>query len=163
MNPSEYETLVAQIAQKFAKRWAGQRLETKCGRSCLVEGASGFEHQIDVVLSWPETVSLIECKRWRSSVGVEKVLAFHSRILDIEKIEKRTVHGVMATTKGYQSGALRLLKHYGIDSFLVKSANDFVLQYKGHAGVGIQGVSASAQVGKVVAKVSSPKRARAAT
>ena len=130
MSPAEYEQIVSQIAQSLYKRVEGIAPEVKYGKKNLWQGKSGHEHQIDVSARGPSDLILVECKRWTSSVPVEKVLAFFGRVNDIAPTFAGEIHAVIVTTKSFQPGAEKVAKCYNIDLQIVHSASKFVFEYK---------------------------------
>jgi restriction system protein len=68
---------------------------------------------------------LVECKHYSSSVSVDNVEEFHSKLDDIGAHK-----GIMVTTKGYQDGAVKTAKGRGIAlALLTKEPQRGELQY----------------------------------
>lgn len=135
MSPSQYGKFVSEIAERITSKLEDSAPSVKYGLKCKVMGKSGYEHQIDVRLDWPSTLSLIECKKLKLTdkkrkVTAEQVLAFESRLRDIRKVEQRKVHRFIATTNGFQSGAVKLLKYFNIDRLFVTSPKEIAAWYK---------------------------------
>ena len=67
---------------------------------------------------------VIECKDYSSSISIEKIDAFVSKISDIPGLK-----GIFATKVGYQEGAQNKAKHHGIGLFIIRKPqnNDWTL------------------------------------
>ncbi len=78
-----------------------------------LKGKSGCEHQIDVY--WEYEIAdnkhkvAIECKNYKSSIPKGKVQEFQGVLADLNN-----VNGIMVSSKGFQSGAKKYAKEYGI-------------------------------------------------
>ncbi len=127
----EYEKIVTDIFKSVFERVEGvEPTQVRYGSENKRIGKSSYEHQIDVSIEHQQNLYLVECKCWKNSVYVEKILAFYARILDIASIFEGQTHGVIVTTKGFNSGVRTLADHYGIDLLIVQSANQFAFKYK---------------------------------
>ena len=155
MNSAAYEELVASIA-KHVFEAVDELDETDIGYGSKnrISGASGYHHQIDVSVPGISDLYLIECKCWAKPIPVEAVLAFFGRIQDINSSEHRVVHGTVATTVGFQPGAEKVAKHFGIHLVKIKSEFSFALYFKGSIWNGLTGAESPAQGGQVTVKIS---------
>lgn len=155
--PEEYEKIVCEIVQSIFQIAQGNNLlDVKQGTSNLWEGDSGYRHQIDVSASNPDNLLLVECKCWNKRIPVETVLAFYGRLADISPRSKVQVHGIIATTAGFQKGAEAVARHFGVDLCLVKSAHEFGMRYKDQFAIGVHD-SARATESVTVEIVGSPE------
>lgn len=152
MDSTDYEKVVAEIAKSLVRQVEGRDdPPIGWGPTNKIQGASGHKHQIDVSYNDPAgNLFLVECKYWNSLVEAGGVLTFLGRIVDIKKARpSATVLGAMATTIGYQSGALLIANYWRIDPQLVRSPDDFGMKYKTLFVQGIVGQSAGNRVGEL--------------
>ncbi len=112
MNPNhEYERLTQEIYQQLVNLDVVRSTTVK--HNVKLEGRSGQKHQIDVY--WEYEIAgnkhkvAIECKNYNSLVPIGKVRDFKGVLDDLNG-----VNGVMVTKVGYQEGAMRFAKEYGI-------------------------------------------------
>lgn len=114
MTSSEYEELVAGIAQEFSNNPLDSKDWTiKFGRVNRLRGFSSYKHQIDVLLECDTDIILIECKMWTNKISVSEYLVLLGRVLDIKKINpNKRVRGALVTTKGWQVGVKTLNSAY---------------------------------------------------
>ncbi|NOT61213.1 MAG: hypothetical protein HOP19_13420 [Acidobacteria bacterium] len=81
------------------------------------KGKSGQEHEIDVSyelnVGMLNLLFVVECKEYARKVGVDDVMAFSYRIQDIGAHK-----GVLVTTKGFQSGAVKVAESQGMALFI---------------------------------------------
>jgi hypothetical protein len=88
-----------------------------------LKGASGVEHQID--LFWTFTRGgvaykvAIECKDYNKNVSKEKVMSFHSLLMDIGN-----THGIYVSKLGFQKGAHEYADRYGIELKEIRHPTD---------------------------------------
>lgn len=161
LSPDDFEQVVSGIV-------AGIRLSGSAshgyalgsGRSNRIEGASGYAHQIDVSLSAPSRVFLLECKRYNCRVGVEAVLVLAARASDILEKHQReerqcVVVPILVTTKGATRHALKLATHFGVRVEVVVSAAHYGLKLGHIAAVGL--LSALHMTDRVEAEVAPGK------
>jgi len=131
LTSEEYERITSQIVSSIYQRVEGIDPEqVRYGRNNKYMGISGYKHQIDVSLQGAENLLLVECKCWRSTVGVDIVLVFLGRVHDISQNFNGKIHSVIVTTKGFQSGAQKVAEYYKITLAEVRSADEFVIRYK---------------------------------
>src|ERR1039457_2799083 len=105
----KYERFVAETYESLVSK--------KLGRLFLHHAypgkRSGHSHDIDgsieLTITGLSILILIECKHYKSRVGVSEVLEFAERISDIGAHK-----GVMVTTLGFQPGAYRIAAGRGI-------------------------------------------------
>lgn len=134
MTWSEYEQLVGELVQEIYKHVEGvtsEQIKVGKGRSNRLPGVSGQLHQIDVSVTGPQVLFLVECKYWNKSVPVEAVLTFFARIHDISPTFHDQTHGAIVTNVEFDKGVKKFAKYYNIDLCLVQSAHEFALKYKG--------------------------------
>lgn len=78
-----------------------------------MEGKSGCRHQLDVYFEYETDGQkhrlAIECKNYNKRVPKEKVCAFKGVLLDLDSVD-----GIMVSKKGFQRGAKKYAKEYGI-------------------------------------------------
>lgn len=100
----EYELLVKSLVSQQLSELPAQ-LGVKVSHDLLLQGMSGFSHQIDVAFEYTllgsKILGIIECKNYKRAVSVEDLLAFKSRVDDL-----RANHALFVTTVGFQSGAV---------------------------------------------------------
>lgn len=84
---------------------------------------NGRQRQFDVLwdyeLGGVTYKTIIECKDYNSSISIEKVDALIGKLIDFPG-----VRGIIATTKGYQSGAKEKAKRHNIELLCVREQND---------------------------------------
>lgn len=102
-NPEEYENFVSQVVSALV---GFQVFE---GRA-YVGRISGRNIKVDVsfvlsIAGGADVLVLVECKHYKSKVPVDDVEEFHSKIDDIGAQK-----GILITTIGFQSGALKAAK-----------------------------------------------------
>lgn len=119
----EYEQLAATLAESFAELFG---IDTKrCDHNVVMPGR-GTDNQIDVV--WEGLIDghrhrvVIECKHHKRRVEQRLLHSFRSVLSDIADDVPTT--GVFVTTQGYQSGAHRLAKTYGISILELRQPTD---------------------------------------
>lgn len=109
-NGEEYELFVQDIYKIL--NCADGLKDVVVQHDVKIEGVSR-EHQIDVY--WQFTCGTVtyrvavECKDYKNPVTAEKIEAFRATLLDIGDI-----HGIFAARNGFQSGAQKVAKTYGI-------------------------------------------------
>lgn len=116
MNPGEYEQMISVISQEITNdtKLRDTGIE-QFGKKNLWLGASGFPHQIDVSIHNHTDILLIECKCWGNVIRAIEFLTFLGRLIDIKdnpKNQNLNVRGAIVTTKGWQSGVEKLVRHY---------------------------------------------------
>lgn len=112
LSPEEYENVVATLVETLDSIFSGK---VRKGRTNLVRGASGFEHQIDVSIDTPKGLVLMECKRLKRHVGVSHALTLAARRLDIQQANpKRPVFASMVSMQEVQVGALKVADHFDV-------------------------------------------------
>lgn len=98
----EFETLIAALQ----KQTAGDATVLHNQR---VKGRSGRMRQIDIMISQKvglySVTIVIECKRQRRPVGIEKVEAFVTKLRDVAASQ-----GVMISNTGFDAGAQAIAK-----------------------------------------------------
>lgn len=109
-NGEEYELFVQDIYKIL--NCADGLKDVVVQHDVKIEGVSR-EHQIDVY--WQFTCGTVtyrvavECKDYKNPVTAEKIEAFRATLLDIGDI-----HGIFTARNGFQSGAQKVAKTYGI-------------------------------------------------
>lgn len=93
-----------------------------------IEGESGAKHQIDIHLTSsknPEYHLLCECKCYSQAIEKSLACSFVTVINDIRKSHKEwKIIPVFASDKGYNSGALKILKKYKISALDLEDVSD---------------------------------------
>ncbi|MCL1887106.1 MAG: restriction endonuclease [Betaproteobacteria bacterium] len=83
----------------------------------------GVSRQFDVLWEYEQAgirhKTIIECKDYSSSVSIDKVDALCGKLVDFPG-----VRGIIATTKGYQSGAKEKAKNNNIELLCIREQND---------------------------------------
>ena len=137
----EYEQRVARVVSKLRRQVPGLESDAvRSGRDSRIPGASGYRHQIDVSVSTPQCLLLVECKRWRRKVGLNAVLAFYARLVDIEKAmgnHNRNIVAAIATASGFTRGALQLAEHFAVERWHVHNEDEFVCRIMDVIGLGL--------------------------
>ncbi len=130
MNAADYENLVAEIAQdicQVAPELYGSSITS--GRNNRIQGASGFRHQIDVSVTFQNTLYLIECKQWKKRIGAQEVLVLKGRQTDIQaNYPHQAVYAVLISVYGASRQAKQLAQYFGIKIETAKSPAAFGLQ-----------------------------------
>lgn len=89
-----------------------------------LKGLSDLEHQIDVYFEYEDDLGkkrcVIECKNYSSLVPLGKVRDFFGVIHDLGN----DVVGIMVSKEGFQSGAQKYAKKYGIKLFKLNKVSD---------------------------------------
>ena len=112
---AEYEEFVRSTYQTLVDRQLGT---VQAGR--LFTGRkTGHAHQIDVSIELRiadlSLTVLVECKHYKSKVGIADLLEFAQRIDDIGAHK-----GVLVSTVGFQEGAIRVADAHGIALVITK-------------------------------------------
>lgn len=132
MKSHEYENLVKQLMTNLVERVDGlPACAVNYGRKNLVQGASGYKHQIDVSIQIPNEIHLIECKSWKKKVTPDALLTLAARLHDIRAANPvRIVKGALVTSTGYGHGVIPLAKFFAITLQQASSPQEFVLNYR---------------------------------
>ena len=159
MTPDEYENVVADIVSGIcqnAPELDGFRLGS--GRSNRLSGASGYKHQIDVSLSGDNAIYLIECKRWKTKIGVEEVMVLAARATDIvQGTNGVPIQAILASKVGVTRGAKTLAEYFNIQLEVVRSAHEFGMRIGRNVRVGV--ASKLMVTDSITATVYPPERA----
>lgn len=112
MDPNiEYERFTQEIYQQLVSLDVVRT--TKVRHNVKLEGRSGQKHQIDVYWEYEIAGSkqrvAIECKNYNTVVPIGKVRDFKGVLDDLNG-----VNGIMVTKVGYQDGAKKYAREYGI-------------------------------------------------
>ena len=126
MNPNtEFEQFTQRIYQKLVNNDVLK--PTIVQHNVKLKGKSGCEHQIDVY--WEYEIAgnkhcvAIECKNYDSLVPIGKVRDFQSVLSDLNN-----VNGMMISKKGFQEGAKKFAKEYGMAlKVLTKPVEDEII------------------------------------
>jgi hypothetical protein len=150
-----YERLVGRLVDEIRKRvpdltTSGLRI----GGKCHIEGASGFSHQIDVVVESPSHIVLVECKHWTKKIRAQEVLVLKGRQADIQDANPGCrVEAFFATKLGATQDAGVLARYFGFDLGVVSSEKEFALRVGRHLSVGVSdGLRASDSAEAVVGR-----------
>lgn len=127
---AEYEQLVSEIAKGICMSVPELHgLVPGSGRKNRILGASGYLHQIDVSLREMGHIFLIECKRWKKTIGVAEVLVLAGRASDIQACSPEClVTAIMVSVSGASRGAQKLARHFAIESEIATSPSEFGLR-----------------------------------
>ncbi len=118
---TEYELFVKEVYEILNKTDGLSDVQVQ--HDVKLAGAAGVEHQID--LFWTFTKAgvqyrvAVECKDYKSRISKEKIEAFHSILRDIGNIT-----GIFASRMGFQSGAEKYAKKYGIQLMEIREPID---------------------------------------
>ena len=110
-NSIEYELFTREIYQQLVD--ADTIKATKVQHNVKLEGKSGQKHQIDVY--WEYEIAgvihkvAIECKNYSKPIAIGKVRDFYGVLSDLNNVA-----GIMVTKAGFQEGAKKFAKQYGI-------------------------------------------------
>lgn len=110
-NSIEYELFTREIYQQLVD--ADTVKATKVQHDVKLEGKSGQKHQIDVY--WEYEIAgithkvAIECKNYSKPIAISKVRDFYGVLSDLNNVA-----GIMVTKAGFQEGAKKFAKQYGI-------------------------------------------------
>lgn len=108
---TEYELFIKEIYEAILRYEGIENINVQHDKKIV--GSSGVERQVDIF--WEFKVAgvrhkvIVECKDYKTAVPLEKIDAFHSKVIDIGEAT-----GVFVSKNGYQSGAIELAKKYGI-------------------------------------------------
>ncbi len=119
ITPEEYERQV----RDWLRESEGQPTDIEVGHLEKIAG-SGGEYEFDVVARFSrfggaEFTVLVECKRYRSAVKRELVLALEAKLLDV-----RAQKAMMFSTGGYQRGAIEYASEYNIALVTLRDGRD---------------------------------------
>lgn len=121
MQGTEYELWVKNIYDLLYRHEGIENIDIR--HNVKLIGAGGVAHQIDIYWEFKhaETVykTAIECKDYKNPVSMDKISAFHSVLEDIGGVV-----GIFAAKNGFQSGAIKLAKQYGITPVEIRQPND---------------------------------------
>jgi hypothetical protein len=97
MDWRHYEEVVSRLAQQLRDQMPQLReARIAFGRENLIEGASGYCHQIDVSAQTDAVALLVECKCWQDTVDTVNTLTFCARHVDIKSrvgLQKKSLGG----------------------------------------------------------------------
>jgi hypothetical protein len=129
MNDREYELFVGRLIEYVAKN--DLVITPGVVHRGRYRGKTGEEYEIDLSFRFQvanaKYLTLIECKHWNQRVGRDVISAFHSVVTDIAAHK-----GIVVTTKGFESGAVRLAAKNGIALFKVSDREDFTYEVVRH-------------------------------
>ena len=121
---TEYERFVQNLMQAIlnSENQGGQK-NINVRHNEKIADRFGIERQFDVLWDYEQGGitynTIIECKDYNSPVSIEKIDALVGKLADFP-----TVRGIIATTKGYQSGAKEKAKNCGIEILCIRPQND---------------------------------------
>lgn len=112
MNPNiEFELFTKRVYQKLKNNEILKPTDLK--HDVKMKGASGCEHQIDVYWEYEKDGRkyrfAIECKNYYSKVSIGRVRDFFGVLYDLGNVQ-----GIMVSANGFQTGAKKFAKQYGI-------------------------------------------------
>jgi len=118
---TEYEQFVQTVYQSILVAEGVENIVVQ--HNIELTGRSGCTHQMDVYwefrLAGQVYRTAIECKAFDQDVPIGRVRDFHGVLVDVPGL-----NGVVATLVGYQSGAKRYAKYYGISLQEIRVPND---------------------------------------
>lgn len=89
----------------------------------LLTGNNGLKREFDIYWEFTQGgityKNVIECKDYNSTIILEKIDAFDSKLKDFPNLR-----GIFATTKGYQKGAKTKALHSGIELLIIREQNN---------------------------------------
>lgn len=111
MNPTEFELFTQRIYQRLKCNDILKPIDVR--HNIKLKGRSGCEHQIDVYWEYETNGQkhhvAIECKNYDSMVSIGRVRDFFGVLYDLGSVQ-----GIMVTANGFQAGAKKFAKQYGI-------------------------------------------------
>lgn len=112
MNPNtEYELFTQEIYRQLGQATRVNAADVQ--HNVKLEGRSGQKHQIDVYWEYEKDGKkhrvAIECKNYSRRISLEKVCAFKGVLDDLDGVS-----GIMVTKVGFQKGAKKYAKQFGI-------------------------------------------------
>lgn len=120
LTPTEYEKLTQSIYQLLIQEQGHKNIEVK--HNTTVTGKSGATHQVDVYwefqIAGKTYKTFIECKHYKSAVSIGHIRNFYGVLEDVG------TNGIFVTKVGYQSGAEKFAKYYGIDTKVIKPTEE---------------------------------------
>ena len=138
MSPDEYERITSAIVAGICEQApALSAYHPTVGKKSKALGKSGYRHQIDVCLRTDSAIYLIECKRWKDSIGIEEVMVLAARANDVAAESRKPVHAILATTIGASKNAVKIASVFQIKLEIVKSAREFGMQIGKYISVGL--------------------------
>ena len=119
-NGKEYELLVKEVYE-ILNSIDGLE-DVKIQHDIRLQG-NARKHQIDVYWEFikagiPFRV-VVECKDYKSPVKAEKIEAFQATLMDLNN-----PIGIYVSKHGYQEGAVKVAKHYGIQLMVIHGPED---------------------------------------
>ena len=111
MNPTEFEIFTQHIYQRLKCNDVIKPMDVR--HNIKLKGKSGCEHQIDVYWEYERNGQkhrvAIECKNYDSTVSIGRVRDFFGVLFDLSNVQ-----GIMVSANGFQAGAKKFAKQYGI-------------------------------------------------
>ncbi|MDD4881277.1 MAG: hypothetical protein PHR30_11310 [Gallionellaceae bacterium] len=139
MKGAAYEYLVTSLVQRLVQDTRLASFKIGNGRKNRIFGASGYGHQIDVSISGPSFLCLIEAKHWNKPIGVDSILVLASRIADIQaKIPATKIHASIVSTRKETRGAAQLAPHFGISADVVSNQREFAVRIAEQVFIGFE-------------------------
>jgi len=135
----EYEALIARFLTSLFEQVDGLHPDNVGhGRNNHIQGASGYNHQIDVSIQTTSELHVIECKYWRKNVSPDALLTLAARVHDIQALSQtHVVKAALATRRPYSSGVQALAKFFNVTLQVVRSPQEFIVRYKDHIHLGV--------------------------
>src|ERR1700730_7730114 len=116
MDWKEFEMLIAQIQGQVAPYAVVHHNE-------VVIGQSGRRRQLDITVSqkigFQSIFIVVECKRYKRSVGISTVEAFAAKLVDV-----RASEGIMVSIQGFDEGAKAIARQHHISLLSYREARD---------------------------------------
>ena len=124
MTPSQYERVFAEIVDAIVSK--SRTLEVNYESKNRVLVASGYSRQIDVSITSQTKITIVECKRWKTKIGLSTVMVPFARACDVQENNPgKIVIPIVASTKQPTRGAIKYAKHVGINHEQVTSTTEF--------------------------------------
>jgi hypothetical protein len=120
----EYEIFVQTLMQAILNsELQGGQKNIKVEHNKKIPDRSGIDRQFDVLWEYEQGgivyKTIIECKDYNSSISIGKVDELIGKLVDFPGIK-----GIIATTKGYQSGAKEKAKNNNVELLCIREQND---------------------------------------
>lgn len=118
---TEYELFVKEVYEMIHRYEGVDHIRIQ--HDVKLKGASGVKRQVDIYWEFRSAGVnyrvIVECKDYKHAVSLERIDAFHAKLLDLGGAT-----GVFVSKNGFQSGAIELAKQYGIQLREIRLPND---------------------------------------
>ena len=117
-----YEKFVQNVMQAILNAEGGQQ-NIEVEHNVRLKGNSGAKRQFDVYWEYKQAVivhkTVIECKDYSRKISIDKIDALKGKLDDFPGIT-----GLIATHKGYESGAKTYAQNRGIHALIIRPLNE---------------------------------------